>query len=276
MPQTGKHRLTRVTLMKRLVGAFTERLALKAAALFFSLVLWLIVAAEEPAARELEVRLALTTDSMVRVLDPPPNVHALVVGSGRDLLKLYATPPTIRRHLGNDSPETVVLDVRPSDVDLPNGVSARVQDVQPRAIPLRLDVRAVRGVPVRSAIRFIAPPGMRITGAPRFVPESVQVSGQRTSVHSLDSVMTERIEMSAQDTARRIAIDTTGLGVQVLPAYVRVNVPLSRIDFSLPPTPDTATAVLEDTVTPPRDSVRDTTRVDTAAPPRQARPGARP
>ncbi|HJU91201.1 MAG TPA: hypothetical protein VJ672_17575 [Gemmatimonadaceae bacterium] len=275
MPGTGKHRLPRATVQKRVVGAFTERLPLKFAALFFSLVLWLIVAAEEPAARELSVRLALTADSMVHVVEAPPDVHALVVGSGRDLLKLYATPPTIRRHLGNDSPETVVLDIRPTDVDLPSGVSARVQDVQPRAIPLRLDVRATRDVPVRSALRLIPPPGMRIAGPPRFEPETVRVSGRRTSVQSLDSVLTERMDMPAQDTARRIAIDTTGLGVSVLPAYVRVRVPLSRLDVSTPPTPDTAAAVLEDTTAPPRDTTPDTTKTDTT-PTRQARPGARP
>lgn len=286
MTPTGRHRLTRTTVKKRLVSAFTEHLPIKAAALFFSMVLWLIVAAEEPAARELEVELAITTDSMVRVVEPPPRVHALVVGSGRDLLKLYATPPTVRRHLGNDSPETVVLDIRPGDVDLPSGVAARVQDVQPRTIPLQLDVRAWRDVPVRSALRIIPPAGMRVTGPPRFEPDSVRVTGPRTSVQSLDSVMTARLDLMVSDTMGRVPIDITGLGVRVVPAAVRVVVPLARLEVALPAPAagDTAGAVPDDTTTAPQDTARartreparDTARSDSAPPPRPARPGARP
>lgn len=229
----------RATLQRRVVAAFTERLPLKLAAAFFALVLWFIVAAEEPAAREMSVRLALTTDSMVEVTSNVPDVHALVVGSGRDLLKLYATPPTVRRHLGEDAPDSVVLEIRPSDVDLPSGVNARVQDVQPRVIPLRLVVRDSRDVPVRSSLQLVAPPGMRVSGAPRFEPESVRVSGRRQAVRGVEAVHTRREELLAQDTGTvSVPLDTAGLGVRVSPATVRVHIPVARMEPALPAPPD--------------------------------------
>jgi hypothetical protein len=238
-------------MQRRIVDAFSSRLPLKSAALFFALVLWFVVAAEEPAARELDVRLAITSDSLVRIAGPLPRVHALIVGSGRDLLKLYATPPTIRRHFGDDSPETIVLEVRPSDVDLPTGVSVRVQDVHPRSIPLRLDVRASRHVPVRSALRVVVPAGMRMSGAVRFEPESVRVTGPRTRVMGVDSVVTMRRELQSGNGMDRVPLDTAGLGVQVSPVHVQATAPIARAETQ---PRDTARARPDTTV--PADSTR--------------------
>ncbi len=232
--------------------------------------LWFIVAAEEPAAREMSVRLALTTDSMVTVASDLPNVHALVVGSGRDLLKLYATPPTVRRHLGEDSPDTVMLEIRPSDVDLPSGVNVRVQDVQPRAIPVALAVRETREVPVRSALQIVAPPGMRVTGAPRFEPESVVVSGRRRFVNGVEAVLTRRQELMVADTGMPVvALDTAGLRVRVSPAAVRVHVPVARIEPAVPAALDSS-ALVGDSASAAIDSAAPA-RADSAPRPRATR-----
>jgi hypothetical protein len=268
MPPSSRQRQP---IKRRIVAAFTERLPLKLAAAFFSLVLWFIVAAEEPAAREMSVRLALTTDSAVTVGSDLPSVHALVVGSGRDLLKLYATPPTVRRHLGEDSPDTVVLEIRPSDVDLPSGVNVRVQDVQPRSIPVVLAVRQTRAVPVRSALQIVAPPGMRVTGGPRFEPESVEVSGRRRFVSGLDAVLTRREELVVPDTGTAVVpLDTAGLRVRVSPAAVRVHVPVARVEPALP-TPLDSSGVVGDSASAVIDSGA-RARPDSAPRPRATRP----
>lgn len=125
-------------LTARLQRAFTERLPLKAAALFFALVLWLVVSAEEPGEEIVAVRFAPALDSGVRIIGETPTVRALVVGRGRELLKLYNEPPFVRRRIRSGLLDSVRIELGPADVDLPAGVSAAVRDVRPRVLTIRL------------------------------------------------------------------------------------------------------------------------------------------
>ena len=118
--------------------AFTERLPLKAAALFFALVLWLVVSAEEPSEEVVNVRFTPALDSGVTIDGEPPQVRALVVGRGRELLKLYSAPPFIRRRIRSGLRDSVRVELGPADVDLPPGVTAAVRDVRPRVLTVRL------------------------------------------------------------------------------------------------------------------------------------------
>jgi hypothetical protein len=134
-----------------LQSAFAERLALKAAALFFALVLWMVVSAEEPTDEIIPIRFAPVVDSGMVIVGPLPTVRALVLGRGRELLKLYNASPVIVRRVRSNSSETVSLELGPADVDLPAGVNAVVRDVRPRNVTLRLR----RITPVRDSAAAI-------------------------------------------------------------------------------------------------------------------------
>ena len=216
-------------MQRRLRAAATERLPLKLAALFFALVLWMVVSAEEQGEEVVPVRLALPlSDSTVKLRSALPQVRALVVGRGRELVKLYATPPTVRpqmRQVGADA-ETAVLELRPVDVEIPPNVDARVRDVQPRVVPLQFEIRAQRLVPVRSALRLTGS-GVRLAGPPRFEPESVRISGPHRAVSAIESVPTAVIDLVVRDGApQTVPLDTGRLTVRVAPAVVSVRVPV--------------------------------------------------
>jgi len=132
-------------------SAFVERLALKAAAIFFALVLWMVVSAEEPTDEVIPIRFAPVVDSGVVIVGPLPTVRALVLGRGRELLKLYTAAPVIVRHIQGNRAETVSLELGPADVDLPAGVNAVVRDVRPRHVTLRL--RRIEPEPTPSRVR---------------------------------------------------------------------------------------------------------------------------
>ena len=119
-------------------GVFVERLALKAAAIFFALVLWTVVSAEEPTEEIVPIRFAPLVDSGVVIVGELPAMRALVLGRGRELLKLYNASPVIVRRIPATSSETLTLELGPADVDLPAGVSAVVRDVRPRHVTLQL------------------------------------------------------------------------------------------------------------------------------------------
>jgi len=117
---------------------FLERLPLKAAALFFALVLWMVVSAEEPTDEVIPIRFAPVVDSGVVIVGPLPTVRALILGRGRELLKLYNASPVIVRQIRGVADQTVTLDLGPADVDIPAGVNAVVRDVRPRHVTLQL------------------------------------------------------------------------------------------------------------------------------------------
>ena len=219
----------RSSLQRRLRRAVSERQTLKVAAIFFALVLWMVVSAEEPAEELVPVRVALVPlDSSIQLRTPMPQVRALVVGRGRELLKLYATPPTVRRAIGADVPETMLLELRPQDVDIPPKVDARVRDVQPRAIPLQFDIRTQRVVPVRSTLRVTPGEGVRLLGPPRFEPESVHITGSRRAVAAIGAMPTVATELVVRDASpHTVPLDTANLNVRVVPATVGVRVPVA-------------------------------------------------
>jgi len=128
----------RPTFKRKLRDAFTERLLLKFAALFFALVLWLVVSAEEPTEEVLGVRFEPALDSGVVISGEVPNVRALVLGRGREILKLYNAAPVIHRRVRSGLRDSVRVELGPADVDLPAGVTAAVRDVRPRVVTLKL------------------------------------------------------------------------------------------------------------------------------------------
>jgi hypothetical protein len=128
----------RPTFKRKLRDAFTQHLLLKFAALFFALVLWLVVSAEEPTEEVMGVRFEPSLDSGVVIDGAVPNVRALVLGRGREILKLYSAAPVIHRRVRSGLRDSIRVELGPADVDLPAGVTAAVRDVRPRVVTLRL------------------------------------------------------------------------------------------------------------------------------------------
>ncbi|MGQ0713847.1 MAG: CdaR family protein [Gemmatimonadaceae bacterium] len=230
-----------IAWQRRIKAALTEHLPLKLVALFFAFVVWLVVSGERPTEMVVPVRVEIGVDTAVTLRGPTPEVRALVVGRGRDLMKLWDTPPTISQRLGSDVPDSLSIMLEVNNVELPPGVAGIVRDVQPRSLRLRFDVHTRRLVPVRSALRIRADSGVRVAGAVQIEPTRVEVSGERRAVRRIDTLETVASELVVRDTMPiTVAIDTAGLGVRVSPATVRVRVPVEPVEAA-PPVADRGT-----------------------------------
>src|SRR5918997_5426342 len=150
MPPTPTHGTrARRAWDRRLRATFTERLELKVTALVLAIVLWFMVSARETTEEIVGVRFAPQLDSSLALQEAPRPISALVIGRRGELLKLVANAPIIRRPIDDEVPDTVSLELRPGDVELPPNVDARVRDVQPRRITLFFQSDLTRLVPVR-------------------------------------------------------------------------------------------------------------------------------
>jgi hypothetical protein len=216
------------TWQRRLREIATERLGLKAIALLIALLLWLVVSARKPTEGLVRVLVSPALDSTLVLLDGTTEVRALMAGRAADLLKLAADPPVVRRRVGGDVPDTLVLDVTAADVHLPPGLAdqVRVLDVQPRSITLRFETRASRRVPIVNDGRVVvhADSTFRASGDVVFEPQAVRVTGPRRVVRRLRGIRPHSLSIAMNDTMPHVAdLDTTGTGVQVQPAQVKVH-----------------------------------------------------
>jgi YbbR domain-containing protein len=214
-------------VQRRLVAALTDRLALKATALFIAIVLWFVVNAKEPQIELVSVRFTPSLlDSSLVMREPLPQIQAIVAGSPKQLIQLSSNPPVIHRRITANSPDTLVLDLRPEDVVLPSGVDAVVRDVQPRSLTLRFESTWNRKVPVvPERIEVVSAP-LAGTVRTQFDPPIVQISGPRQMVLQIPSVRTTRTTIAYPDSQTHLVdIDTTalGAGVRVRPTQVKVQ-----------------------------------------------------
>jgi hypothetical protein len=216
------------TWQRRLREIATERLGLKAIALLIALLLWLVVSARKPTEGLVRVLVSPALDSTLVLLDGTTEVHALVAARASDLLKLVADPPVVRRSVGGDAPDTLVLDLTAADVHLPPGLAdqVRVLDVQPRSITLRFETRASGRVPIVNDGRVVlrADSSLRTSGDVVFEPKAVRVTGPRRIVRRLRGIRPQALTIAMHDTMPHVAdLDTMGTGVQVQPAQVKVQ-----------------------------------------------------
>jgi hypothetical protein len=207
-------------------AAFTERLPVKATALFLAFVLWMVVEGEEPAQDVVDVRLALALDSSLVLVSARPQIKAQVVGPARELLQLAAIPPEFFLALDGNVGDSVTVEVHRDDVQLPQEIDrTRVEAVEPRIFTLRFDSVLHRMLPVRSALTVMNTAGVTIAVEPTFQPESVFVSGQRRTVQQLEWISTVRRRIEVRDTTViEVALDTVQLGVRVSPLRVRARI----------------------------------------------------
>lgn len=147
---------TRPPLHRRLAAAATERLALKAAALFFACVLWLVVSAEEPTEQVVQVLVYPRLDSTLALVGRRPTVRALVVGRARELIKLAGESPVVRPVLEVARGDSVVLTIRPEDVELPADAQLLVREVRPRTVAVRVTRVAIPAPPATAAESALA------------------------------------------------------------------------------------------------------------------------
>ncbi|MEO6526401.1 MAG: hypothetical protein ABIP93_07235 [Gemmatimonadaceae bacterium] len=219
----------RPTWRHRLREVVTERLQLKAIALVLAALLWLVVGARQPTEGYVQVKVVPELDSSLVLLDGTQELQALVAGRAADLVKLYATPLLLRRRVGGDAPDTLVLDVTVGDVHVPPELtqSIRVIDVQPRNVTLRFETRASGWVRVENGGRIVIRTHSGVTPArdAEFEPRMVQVTGPRRVVRGLRAIHPFSLSLASGDTLEHVAdLDTIGLDVRVQPTQVKVRV----------------------------------------------------
>jgi hypothetical protein len=218
----------RASWRQTLRAAFLERLGLKAISIVIALLLWLVVKARQPVQDYVPVVVMPTLDSSLVLLETPPQLKALVSGRAVDILRLHVDPLVIHRIIDADVPDTLVLDVTPADVGVPADLvdRAHVLDVQPRSVALRFGTKATKRVPVIVGLDRVVIRADSLYDSFSILaePTSVRITGPRRLVRRIKDMRPHSLTITSVDSAYYADLDTSGLGVRVLPTRVRVSI----------------------------------------------------
>jgi YbbR domain-containing protein len=207
---------------------FLARLGIKALSLLIAILLWLIVKGRQPVEDYVTVRVMPTLDSSLVLLEQPATLTALVTGRAVDIAKLRADPPAVHRIVDGDVPDTLVFQVAASDVRVSADLAdfVHVLDVQPRSVSLRFGDKATKRVPVNAGldrVRVIPSPDhdvYTLVAEPGFV----RISGPRQLVRRIKEIRPYSLTITSADSTYLADLDTSGLGVRVVPSRVKISV----------------------------------------------------
>lgn len=206
---------------------------IKLTALVLSAILWAVVAAEEPTTQLVPVSVVVTYANGQPVTQPLPPVRALYAGPAREMIKLYAQPPLVRKIIPDTAAgRSLTLELGLADLVTARDIEVTAQDIQPRMVTVDLADVTERRVPVVLRVTATPDTGHGLLGPVSISPESVTVRGRLAEVSIVDSVPTLPLTLTGltETTRRGVPLDTRGLGdVRLTPSQVLVTVQVSGV-----------------------------------------------
>src|SRR6266705_1367288 len=204
---------------------FVRNWPIKLAAIFFAIMLYVAVAAQQPLTQSFAMRLAVAVPPGRSIKAQPAGVLVVISGKGSEILKLRSFPRVIHKTV----PDTFSASVwhghlQPSDVDIPKGTDVQVADIAPRDIDVVMDSVGKKDVKIVPLVRVEAESGYVLRGL-SIVPSVAHLVGPDKSLAAVESVVTLPSVISSVNGPffRTVPIDTAPLGmVRISPKDVRV------------------------------------------------------
>src|SRR5438309_137871 len=205
---------------------FLRNWLLKLAALFFAVMLYVAVTAQQPLTETFALRLSIAPPPGRALRQAPPSIAVTVQGKGSEILKLRNIPRTISKTV----PDTLTgslwrLHLSPGDVTLPKGAEGvQVSDISPRDVDIVVDSAARRDVRIAPRVTLEKDSGFALLGITA-VPPTARLIGPPKSLAGVESVTTQPTQIPSVPgpVYRTVALDTQALGVaRITPREVRL------------------------------------------------------
>ena len=225
-----------------LAQLFTRNWALKLAALFLALLLYVAVAAQQPVNQTFTLGLKVRVPPGRALRSAPPPVVVTVEGRGGELLKLRSFTKTISVAV----PDTLAggtwhVALRPSDIGIPKNADVQITDISPRDITVMLDSVARKDVRIVARVTVATDSGGVLQGGLAITPNQAHLVGPDQLLATIDSVTTVPTELTGLSGpfVRTVPLDTSNLGViRIAPREIQVTgeveVPAHRIFGGIP------------------------------------------
>lgn len=200
---------------------------LKLTSVLLAILLWVVAALEEPINRRVRARLALEAPAGRVIVGAPATASVQLTAPAREFLKLGNRPVQVLKTVVDSVEGDRVVDLDPSDVILPRGITARALDVLPAHVVIRVVAqggavtreRAWHGIPVAVP----GPVEVRWLPVPETVTVTVRGPGARLETLTAESlVVVARPDTSAGAAVLRVLVPA-GLTAESRPAAIRLQ-----------------------------------------------------
>src|SRR5438034_165277 len=214
-----------MTVRASLGHLFVRNWPIKLAALFFAIMLYVAVAAQQPLSQSFAMRLAIGIPPGRTVRQQTAGVTVVITGKGSEILKLRSFPRVIRKVIPDTfSTSLSRIQLQAADVELPKGIDVQVADIRPRDVEILLDSVSRKDVRIVPRVNVEAESGYVLRGL-SITPSLARLVGPEKSLAKLDSVTTLPTVISSVSGPffQTVPIDTTPLGVvRISPKAVRM------------------------------------------------------
>ena len=204
----------------------TRNWPVKLAALFFAIMLYVAVAAQQPITQSFALQLEVVAPPGRAVRQDPTEIWVLLSGRGGELLKVRSLPRVITKTVPDTfSGSLWHLRLQPSDVPLPKGVDVQVADLAPREIDVSLDSAARKDVRIVARVTLDADSTFVLQGV-AVHPATARLIGPPKSLTGIDSVTTVPTTISdvTGPFTRTVSLETGSLGAaRVVPGDVQIS-----------------------------------------------------
>ena len=205
---------------------------IKLTALVLAVVLWAVVTAEKTTTQLVPVTLVVQPPAGRSVIEDLPPVQARYRGTLRELLKLYESPPVIRKDVPATTGTSLGIQLSSSDLQGVDDADVAALEVLPGSIVVVLDDIFRKRVPVVPQVVFRPDSGYELFGGVRTSPSIVTLQGPEALVTPIRSAPTVALQRSdlTEPVDYTIPIDTSGFGpVTVEPPRVRVTANIGAV-----------------------------------------------
>jgi len=200
---------------------------LKLAALLLSLMLYLVVAAQEQVTQELPMKLDVRVPPGRTLLDAPKELTVVLRGRITELLRLRLFRQVIALQVPDTLSSAVwTSPIPPQSVELPKGADVQVSEIRPAVVTIQLDSVASKEVPIVPRFTVVPDSGQAFEGGLQITPSVARLIGPERLLSRIESVSTlpTAFDKVSGPFTRVAQIDTASLGVvRISPHDVRVS-----------------------------------------------------
>ena len=229
---TGKNlntRSGRLLLKHVLRKIFLEDWVMKLIALAITLGLWLgvTVFTKQGSGRFTVPLIIRPSDNAILTGSGVKDVTIRVKGDDQKIRELSPADIHILLDLESVEPGEKIITIDPQSVsnNLPSGV--RLEDIQPRGIPVKLENAEQKDVVVRANIQGDPAKGFEIYPNEMIKPQRITIRGPASYIRTLDYLTTDKIDVTGKSE------DFTAIQVPIRPANENVTVSDTVVDVDV-------------------------------------------
>ena len=218
--------------MSLLRSLLFDNLGLKLAAFLLAMLVYLNVYLDRQ--QTMMVSFPLQIDGLADTLSlsgpVPSTVQAEMHGTGKQLLRLRVTEPPFRLSLEGIGPGRFERAVTSGDLPITASDALQVDRmVGPRTIELTVERKVKRFVPVAPRVEGTSG-GARWAGIVLASPESLEITGPRSVVAGLDSVVLQSVRLDGRRDTLRVSVMPASLPdwCTANPSLVSIAIPMRR------------------------------------------------